>query len=107
MAGRELKVKHIKLELLSLKLEQVEELIKKISVLRVACLELKWLAETKLGRIFEVILAVGNYMNGGTDLGCTCGFRLSSCLALVHIQGTNPGLGGLKYSLLDFGTAFS
>ena len=56
------------------------------------------LNDDRLVQFLEVVLAVGNYMNGGTNRGGIFGFKLSSILKLIDVRGVKIS----KYTLLHY-----
>ena len=50
-----------------------------------------------LKRMLEVVLALGNYLNGGTVRGGAHGFRLETLLKLQSIKSTDNAITLLNY----------
>ena len=60
--------------------ERMDEIVPGVNSLYLACQETK--ASGKLKTVFEIVLALGNYLNGGTARGAAYGFRASFLLKL-------------------------
>eukprot|EP00743_Colponemidia_sp_Colp-15_P012191 GILK01013794.1.p1 GENE.GILK01013794.1~~GILK01013794.1.p1 ORF type:complete len:473 (-),score=108.47 GILK01013794.1:159-1577(-) len=65
----------------------VDELGKNLAIVRGALGEVK--RSQKLKRVFEVILALGNYLNGGSARGQAYGFKLDSLNKLSEVKSTD------------------
>ncbi len=61
-----------------------------------ACLQVS----VNLKKVLEIILAIGNYLNGGTFRGSAYGFKLSTVAELLSFK-TNTGVTMMEY-LVDF-----
>ena len=70
-----------------------ERLSLNLSVLDQACEELHR-SEPVLRRILQVILADGNYLNGGTPRGQAYGVKLDVLMKISAVKGTPPALVG-------------
>lgn len=63
---------------------ETEELRKALDVVRQATREVR--TSERLGRLLEVVLRVGNFLNGGTTRGGLYGFRLETLPKLATIK---------------------
>eukprot|EP00975_Prorocentrum_lima_P005309 1148892-Prorocentrum_lima.AAC.1 len=52
----------------------------------------------KINRVLEVVLAIGNYLNGGTNRGQAYGFKMDSILKLKDARSSKNG----KLNLMHF-----
>jgi len=66
----------------------VEELKPDIEAVFKACNQAK--TSSKFKGILELILAIGNYINGNTNRGLAYGFRLDALLKLIELKGNDP-----------------
>jgi len=55
----------------------------------------------KLYKLFEYILAVGNYLNGGSNRGGAYGFRVDTLLKLKDTRSNNPMIPSLMHYIVD------
>ena len=95
--------------------ERVDEVTPGINALFLACQEVRSSAKLKI--IFDMVLAIGNYLNGGTARGAAYGFKANFILkladtkaadgksTLLHhlvkiLEKTRPGTEDLKTDLL-------
>jgi hypothetical protein len=76
--------------------EQFEELLPSISTALAACNELT--GNQNFTVVLEFILAIGNYMNGGTARGAAHGFQLKSLPKLADTRGRQSA----KYTLVHY-----
>ena len=87
-----------RLECLMFKLrfsKEMEDLQKELEVIRAATTEVK--SSKKLARILEVVLKLGNFLNGGTTRGGLYGFRLDTLPKLATIKSVDN-----KRTLMNF-----
>jgi len=75
--------------------EQIEELRPDISAVIEACLEVR--KSPKFRGILEVVLAIGNYINGGTHRGAAYGFKLEALTKLQDTKSTDNKSNLLHY----------
>ena len=66
-----------------------------LELLEQACDQLK--SSRSLVKILEMVLAVGNHLNGGSFRGAARGFKLDALLKLMDVKGRNK-----KTTLLHF-----
>lgn len=52
---------------------------------------------TKLKRLLEVVLAIGNFLNGGTSRGGLYGFKLDALSKLANVKGTDNKTSVMHY----------
>jgi diaphanous 1 len=64
--------------------KEAEELSRSLNTVKVATEEV--LQSKKLARILEVVLKLGNFLNGGTARGGIYGFKLDALLKLATIK---------------------
>lgn len=75
--------------------ERADEVLPGLNSLYLACQEVK--GSAKLRKILEVVLSLGNYMNGGTNRGGAYGFKVSFLLKLVDTKGQDT-----RFTFLHF-----
>jgi hypothetical protein len=55
-----------------------------------------------LKTVMQLVLAMGNYLNGGTNRGCAHGFSLSTLTSLKMTRANAPAVAGQKFTLMHF-----
>ena len=73
----------------------MEQTQQDLELLEQACEQLK--SSRSLVKILEMVLAVGNHLNGGSFRGAARGFKLDALLKLMDVKGCNK-----KTTLLHF-----
>ncbi|KMZ74264.1 hypothetical protein ZOSMA_132G00330, partial [Zostera marina] len=87
-----------KLQAFSFKIQfrsHVNDLSENLSIVNSAAEEIK--NSTKLERIMQAILSLGNALNQGTARGCAIGFRLDSLLKLKDTRARNSRMTLMNY----------
>ncbi len=79
--------------------EKSQSLIEETTILKTALKCLK--GNDKFLKVLEYILAIGNYLNGGTNRGGAYGFRLGSLPKLGEVKSQN-GRDTLMHYLAEF-----
>jgi len=75
--------------------ESYERVYSKMIMVQKACAEID--RSTRLHKIMEIVLAIGNYINGGTPRGAAWGFKIDALNKLETIKDHSH-----KKSLMDF-----
>jgi hypothetical protein len=79
---------------------QLEEMESQIEVVLTACRQI--FESDRLASVLSAILAIGNYLNQGTNRGNALGFRLSSVLKLSETRATSDRRTTLLHYLVKF-----
>ncbi|KAF6005506.1 hypothetical protein F1559_005110 [Cyanidiococcus yangmingshanensis] len=79
---------------------QLEDIASQIEVVLTACRQI--FESDRLASVLSAILAIGNYLNQGTNRGNALGFRLSSVLKLSETRATSDRRTTLLHYLVKF-----
>lgn len=63
------------------------QVYEELNILEKACLELR--SSKKFAKVLQMVLVVGNHLNGGSFRGSASGFKLDVLLKLMDIRGRN------------------